>query len=230
MRNIESMLDRTAWKWGAARGESPMNSLPKAGVRPVITISRSVGADGEEIAANLARVTQFELYDKELLDAVAADIGVQSMMIESLDEQSRSELQSWFDGMIRGRIIDRSDYLRSLTRILGALARHGKSIIIGRGANIILGHNNGFHVRVTGSTQARAGRISTDRRISIKEARDMVEMIDHTRAEFIRKSFGRNIDDASNYDLMINTDVWSITNAVELLLYAYNKKPGSFPT
>jgi cytidylate kinase len=162
--------------------------------------------------------------DREILVAIAKDFGVQSKVIELLDENARSELESWFGGMITGRIIDRSDYLKSLVKTLGAIANYGEMIIIGRGAHIILGPNRAFRVRIVASLENRVMRIAERKNISRTEAEKIITDSDETRSKFQKKSFGVNSDDASNYDLVINTDILDIADAVELAMLGYSKK------
>jgi len=53
--------------------------------------------------------------------------------------------------------------------------RHGKAIIVGRGANIVLGPDGGFHVRITGLPYRRIIRIAERNKISLEDAREIVE-------------------------------------------------------
>ena len=122
MKYIESSIDRQIRQWDLKKKKDRENQSADLTFQRVITISITPGAKGEEIAQTLADVSGFHLFDQELIEAIAKDMGVQSKIIEMFDESVRSELQAWIEGILRGRIIDSSDYLRSLARTLGAIA------------------------------------------------------------------------------------------------------------
>ena len=138
--------------------------------------------------------------------------------------RSKSELESWFLGMMTGRIIDQSDYMKTLARLVGPLVKFGDAILVGRGTNIIVGHQKGVHLRIIGSKTQRAKNLSKEMGIPQGEAQQLIEKSDNDRNHFIKKSFGVDINDPSYYDLIINTDYLSIDDAVDLIFAAYIKK------
>lgn len=224
MTSIEAIIDRQLKRWEFQKHMAAREAAENHRARPIITISRTLGSRGDEIASRLAELTGFHLMDKEILDAIASDFGTQTRMIELLDENTRSELESWFDGIIRGRIIDSSDYLKALAKTVGSIMRHGEAILIGRGANIIVGPQRGFHIRVVAPIESRVKKIAAEKNISAEEARKMIDEVESTKTKFIRKSFDRNIDDPSIYDLVINSDSLDLEDAAELALLAYGRK------
>ncbi|MEE9552799.1 MAG: cytidylate kinase-like family protein [candidate division Zixibacteria bacterium] len=224
MTSIESIIDRQLKRWEFQKLMAAKEAARKQRFRPVITISRTLGARGEEIGSRMAELTGFHLTDREILDAIASDFGIQSKIVELFDETTRSELESWFDGIIRGRIIDSSDYLKSLAKTIGSIMRHGETILMGRGANIIIGPGRGFHVRVVAPLAKRIARISEERNITDDEAEKLITENDIRQAKFIKKSFGVDIDDPVPYDLVLNSDMIDIDGAAELALLAYGKK------
>ena len=224
MTSIESIIERQLKRWEFQRLMAAKETERKPRFRPVITISRTLGARGEEIAERLTELSGFHLVDREIIDAIASDFGIQSRMVELFDETTRSELESWFDGIIRGRIIDSSDYLKSLAKTIGSIMRHGEAILMGRGANIIIGPNRGFHVRVVAPLAKRIASISAERNITDDEAEKLITENDTRQAKFIKKSFGVDIDNPTLYDLVINSADIGIDGAVELALLAYGKK------
>jgi len=224
MTSIESIIDRQMKRWEFQKLMVSREAERKPRFRPTITVSRTLGARGEEIAARLAELTGFHLIDREIIDAIASDFGIQRKMVELFDETTRSELELWCDGIIRGRIIDSSDYLKSLAKTIGSIMRHGETIILGRGANIIIGPGKGFHIRIVGTPARRIARISQERNITDDEAEKLVTENDARQSRFIKKSFGADIDDPTMYDLVINSDIIDIDGAAELAMLAYGKK------
>lgn len=225
MTSIGAIIERQLKRWEIqqqAIQAKPPEAKPH--IRPIITVSRAYGAHGEEVAQKLSQKTGFQLLDREILDCIIDDIGIQNKMVELFDEDTRSELESWFYGMITGRIVDASDYLKSLTRIVGSILKYGETIIVGRGANVIAGKERGFHLRITASMQNRTKTISERLGISMDEARDKIEESDKRKAAYLKKSFGVDINDLSLYDLAISADNLNVDDVVELAFLAYGKK------
>jgi hypothetical protein len=224
MTSIETIIERQLKRWELQQQMLREKPAEKPRLRPIITVSRGYGAHGEEVASKLAELTGFQLLDREILDAIINDIGIQNKMVELFDEDTRSELESWFYGMITGRIVDKSDYLKSLTKIIGSILKYGQAIIVGRGANVIVGKDRGFHLRVTASPENRAKTIAERLGIPFENALGQIEESDKRKAAFFKKSFGVDINDLPLYDLVISTDSLSVDDVVELALLAYGKK------
>jgi hypothetical protein len=224
MHSIEYIIDKQLKRLELQRkltdGLKEGRPLP----RPVITITRQLGARGEEFAERLAEMTGFHLFDRDILDAIARDFGVRDRMIELLDEKSQSELESWFLGIMTGHIIDQSDYIASLTKIVGSLVKFGDAILVGRGTHIIIGPQKGFHIGIVAPDPVRVAVICAKLRITEKEAAHTIVESDTVRAHFIKKSFGADINDPSIYDLIINTSSIAIDDAAELAFTGYIKK------
>jgi len=224
MASIETIIERQLKRWELQQQTLKEKPREKPRLRPIITVSRGYGARGEEVARKLSELTGFQLLDREIIDAIINDIGIQNKMVELFDEDTRSELESWFYGMITGRIVDKSDYLKSLTKTIGSILKYGETIIVGRGANVIVGKDRGFHLRVTASKENRARTVAERLGISYDNAYAQIEESDKKKGSYFKKSFGVDIDDLTLYDLLISTDNLSVDDVVELALLAYGKK------
>ena len=60
--------------------------------------------------------------------------------------------------------------------------------------------------------------------LSEKEAAKAVEASDHERSEFVKRTFGKSIDDPLYYDLVINHLTISIETATSLIAAAAMEK------
>lgn len=183
-----------------------------------------MGAQGEEVSARLSELTRFHVFDREIMEAIAGDSGTQTKIVELLDEDTQSELEMWIKGTMGGKIFGTSDYLKSLTKTVGSIMKHGEAILIGRGVNIILGPHRGYRIRIAASLESRTKRVAQSDELSIKEAEKMVKESDKKRANHIKKTFNADIDDASFYDITLNTETLSVDGAVELAFLGYSKK------
>jgi len=221
---IAMIVDRQMRRWELekSRPQEKVPLLEKPG--PIITISRQHGATGSLVAEKLAELTGFTLIGRDILDQISLDIGTQKRLVETLDESMRSKFELWVEGLFKGRIVDTSDYLKSLVKIIGAISHHGKAIIVGRGANFILGSRQGFHVRIVADLIFRVNSLMTRRNLSRAEAQEAISRNDEHRRKFIKSDFRKDIDDPQAYDMVINSTHLSIEHAAQLILNAFPLK------
>jgi len=224
MRPIEMIVDRQIKRWElerrSARGIQEEPSKPG----PIITISRQRGSGGSLVAAKLAELTGFSHINREIIDQISLEIGTQKRLVESLDESVQSNFQLWVDGIIRGRIVDTSDYMQSLVKIIGAVSHHGKAILVGRGANFIARSENAFHVRIIADFKFRINSLVDRRGLSSEEAEQDIIENDKQRRKFIKSHFDRDIDDPTVYDMIINSTNLEADRIAGMILNAYPQK------
>lgn len=221
---IEMIVDRQIRRWELEKTR-PQEIAPqteKPG--PIITISRQRGATGSLAAEKLAELTGFTLIGRDIIDQISADIGAQKRLVETLDESMRSKFELWVEGLFKGRIVDTTDYLKSLVKIIGAISHHGKAIIVGRGANFILGRQNGFHVRVVADANFRIKSLMARRGLSETEAKDEISKTDEQRRKFIKNDFGKDLDDPQAYDITINSTYMASNNIALMILNSFPLK------
>jgi hypothetical protein len=221
---IEMIVDRQMRRWELEKTRLPEAEplIEKPG--PIITISRQHGATGSLAAVKLAELTGFTLISRDIIDQISLDMGTQKRLVETLDESTRSEFELWVEGLFKGRIIDTSDYLKSLVKIIGAISHHGKTIIVGRGANFILGMKRGFHVRVVADTNFRIKSLMARYGISEDQARKDIAKSDEHRRKFMKNDYGKDIDDPQAYDLVINSTCMVPEHIAQVILNTYPLK------
>jgi len=221
---IELIVDRQIRRWELEKSKPESVISAKRAEGPIITISRQRGSNGSLVAELLAGMTGFTLISRDIIDQISADIGVQKRLVETLDEGVRSSFELWVEGLFKGRIVDSSDYIKSLARIIGAISRHGYSIIVGRGANFLLGMHRGFHVRIVADYDFRVKTIADRKKISEAEARADIDRTDEQRRKFIKTHFDRDIDDPRAYDIMINGTHFTSEQMARTILGIYPTK------
>ena len=106
--------------------------------------------------------------------------------------------------MLAGTYLDGSDYVRALYTTIQSIAQLGGVVVVGRGANIIVGLDRGFHARVVAPRALRIENLVTRKGLSLRDAAHEVDARDHERREFIRKMFGRSVDDPLSFDVIVN--------------------------
>lgn len=188
--------------------------------RPVITLSRTIGSGGDEIAAKVAEKLGIKCYSGEILDAIAKQGKVSKKLMMSLHEKDSKTGDAWLYSMLFGKRVLKDDYLHFLSVTIRRLYHMG-GVICGRGGNLILAGRNVLRVRITGSAEICAKRIALQDQSSLAEAKKKVRDSNRSRGGFIWNMFGKRINDPLNFDLTINTDYFADFNQVaEIIVQA----------
>lgn len=203
------LIERQVRRWdriAAALKKGPeKKSLAAISHRPVLTISGMFGGGRERLAVALCKEFEYELYGRELLDAVAADLRCQRMLLESFDERGQSNIRVMLETWLRGREIEHDEYIAALFRVMGSLAEKGGAVILGRCGSYILEERAALRILVMAPFANRLQRVMTGWKISEKEARKLIERRDREQADFARRFFRRELSDPLGFDLTVNT-------------------------
>lgn len=177
----------------------------------IITISRQFGSLGTEIARVLKEELKFEYVDKiKLEEALVSDYGIPEENVDRYDEK-KPPLWDIFSS-------DKDKYLHFMKTVIYEAARQDNCIIIGRGGQILLKDIPGIlHVRILAPQKLRIKRIKERYGYEDKLAEQIIRHSDHDRIGFHKFFFHANWGDVSLYDLMINSQSFSIKQAVGLI-------------
>jgi len=187
---------------------------------PTVIISRSIGSKGDQIAESLAKRLGVEIYGSEILDSVAKQAKVDKKLLSTLNEFAGTPSDAWLFATVFAKNVTRDDYLNHLVTTVRGLHRIG-GVILGRGAYIILENRPVLRVRITGSVDACAKRISDEDKIPHAEAKRMVTQSNRKRGKFVWDMFRRRLNDPMNFDLILNTDKLPGTEpAVDIIIQA----------
>ena len=192
---------------------------------PVITISREFGARGAALAKILGKRMGFEIWDKDLIRAVADERGGDMRMLKTLDEHRQKGIEDAVRGALTGQHTN-LQYVRSLMRVVHTLAAHGSCIVVGRGANFICKPAQALNVRVVCPFEKRIQGYAEREGLDLRPARKILEQRDAERAEFIRRTFRKDVAAPAHYDLALNSGTYSLEQLADLVLAAYQAKTG----
>lgn len=188
----------------------------------VVTVSRGYGALGKESAQALADILGVRCCDRIILQEVAKRANVDAELLGQLDERIKHIGSGWWQTLFRDSSYPKERYLHHLIKVVLNISMKG-GVIVGRGAHLILGPERCFRVRIVGSLQKCAERISEREGIDIAAAEQRVEQVDRERAEYLNELYGVHAVDSSNFDLVLNTDRFTVNQAVALILAAMQK-------
>jgi cytidylate kinase len=210
MASLEKIIERQMLRWEAEKRREEERAAeaeaPDAAERPrVITVSRQLGSGGELFAAALADRLDLEIFDRQIVEHIATTARVREQLVEYLSGGKRSEVTLLVDAALRHEWLTAREFVATLAQVVGSVAMLGEVVIMGRGANFLLGLDRGVHIRVVAPVDARVARLANREGVDEDEARRLIEANDQSRREYIQHHFGEDIDNPSAYHLMINT-------------------------
>jgi hypothetical protein len=200
---------------------------------PCITISRETGAGAEMVCEELIKILEpvseqndvsWTFFDRGLIEKVLEDHNLPKQLSKYLEEEKYRYISGDVDVLL-GIHPSQWTLLHKMTESILQLARMGKVIIVGRGANIITAKlKNSFHVRLVAPLHERVKHIMEIENIGEKEAEVFVKQKDKGRREYIKSSFSKNIEDLELYHLMVNTGLMSYKESAEIIAAAVMKR------
>jgi len=217
----ERLIKVQIHRWEKDKRQQHKESLQKRS--PIITISRQVGSGGGEIGELTARKLKYQFLDRSIVETIAERASVRQSAVETLDERSLGMMEEYLRAVMKTDDLSRSEYLRHLAEVLVVAARHGRVVIAGRGAGFLLRAFPLFRVRIVCPRTIRIERIAEKNRMSLTEAEEIVEVTDKERALFVRNNFLMDINDAANYDLVINSELISTSQASDAVVRMFRR-------
>jgi len=218
-KTIEQLINKQIQRWEALKKESK-----KEGYIPVITISREPGSGGSIIGRKIAESEGLDFFHKEIITKIAESAKISNMLLETLDEKGLSLIEEWISVLVNRQHLWPDQFLQHLMKVIGTIGKHGKAVIVGRGANFILPPERTVRVRIVAPLETRVKNVAKQFGVSQDEARKRVIRTESDRRAFIRKYFHADISSPLNYDLIINTGNFDLEGAVETIRKAFSYK------
>lgn len=220
-RSIEQIVNQQVLRWEEQRAAAQRASRPPPELsQPVLTISRQFGALGGDVGKLVARNLGYSFYAQELVHEISKHAHVRRKIVESLDERLRSGIAEWVSRKIDGGGFASSDYLRNLSQVLLTIGKHGKAVIVGRGAHLLLDPGHTLRVRCYAPLPWRVEQIARREGIGQSAAAQYVQRVDAERDAFFRQFFNVDINDPQQFDVLLNTATHPLEVCAELLTQA----------
>lgn len=219
MSVTETIADRRVTEWFLRERAGRKARIQRPAAMPIaITISRQYGAGGHTVAQGLAaRLGKpWEVWDRAIIEKVAASANVQTEMVHLLDEHSRSWVEDVIHFAMGLGILEQATFRKHLALVLASLAQQGHIIILGRGANFIL--PSALNIRLIGALESRIKTVMEQEHKDHAEAIRKIQQIDKERADYTRMCFGRDINDLTAYDMILSTSDLGIPATVEAII------------
>ena len=195
----------------------------------VVTISRTLGAGGEEIGFAAASELGFRYADEEIIVHAAEKAGVSTETVAAV-EHTPTLVTRILDAMARtppdaaGYGVyppatgeSRDAYQGLIERVVRETATEGGVVIVAHAASVPLAGTGGLlRAFVTAPREARIACLVREGTTEA-QARKAVEESDRQRREYLRRFYDVREELPTHYDLVLNTEVFSIPAAAKLL-------------
>jgi hypothetical protein len=197
-----------------------------AGRKPAITLSRETGAGAVTLGDRLADYLNkrgeagdcpWTVFDKNLVKKVLEDHELPKRLEKFMPEDKPSHVEEAVGDML-GLHPPNWELVKHTYETIYRLAKLGHCILVGRGANIITCDlHNVVHLRLVGSLEKRVAHCMDYYGITNAEAGELVKREDRARRRYLLAYYDVEIDDPTNYHLVINVDKFDTQRLVKLI-------------
>jgi cytidylate kinase len=225
---------------GRARANGATNGVakerPKA-KRAVIAISRTLGANAEEIGRAVAQTLGYRYTDDEIIvraaqkanvspEAIEAEVERRpSLMSRILKAMARMPLEPGAGGgvavMAAAAPTDIAGYERLIEEVIRETADEGNVVIFAHGASIALGQRRDvLRVLVTASPEVRTRRIARRDGLTGEQAAKKIDDSDSQRRSYLSRLYKVRAERPTHYDVVLNTDQMTPRQAASIIVNA----------
>ena len=204
---------------------------------PVITIRGQFGSWANDIGELIAHKLNIDYVDRKIIADVAKRLRQASTSIAEKEmppstilgriSEAITKASSYMGDDIYAGLyspmwaipLDDKNYMSGLESVVKELANCQSIVIVGRGSQFILKDFPGaFHILIVAPIAVRVKRVMESLKLKEKEARNEIARMDDGSREFVKRYFQANIADPINYDIVINTNHFSIESAASIIL------------
>lgn len=201
----------------------------------IITIGREFGSGGHEIGNRLSERLDIPLYDRNLIQMAANELGISSETAEAVDETILGKFLSAY-------VVSMGDYTTFATgeeqtealsdqvyrvqgEIIRKLAERGSCIIVGRCADYILEEEycciNAF---ICANTEDKIKRVMKIYNLTEKQAKEKIKKKDKERKLYYEAHTGQPWGDIASHQMLFNVSRICIGDIVDILVAMYRAR------
>jgi cytidylate kinase len=160
------------------------------------------------------------------VDRVARTANVSQRVASSVDERLQDAISNWVAELFGAGRMAHREYMHTLARVVLTAGHHGRGLIVGRCAHLLLDPAWTLSVRVVAPEDVRIARVAAHRGVPLAEAEARVREVDGARDAFCRRGFGRGLDEPGQYDLVLDTGRLPVETCARIVELAFR---GRFP-
>jgi cytidylate kinase len=183
--------------------------------RPSLTISRQCGTRCDRIRRDLVEYLEsidestvhgWACFDQSLIGKLIEEQMLRNQCVKFRPEKSRMQVSAQLAKTLQ-LPAERWTLFNHCANTTRSLCEIGNAIILGRAGNFVTADlANTFHVRLVGTESIRRDYTRERYNLSEEEAGSILEQVDHSRTQFVKRFADAEIGDSSHYHLVINTD------------------------
>jgi cytidylate kinase len=225
---LDHLVDRACREWDRRKHQGVRESSPAAPPRPFsVSLGREPGAGAPEVAEEVGRRLGWAVYDRDLVEQIAREMGLRASLLESVDERHMNWLTESVQGFLTALAsvppVTESAYVRHLVETVLALGAHGECVIVGRGSAHILPPETTLRVRLVAPFDFRAARAARKHGLDARAAAQLLHELDRERVRFVRDHFHKDPEDPRSFDLVLNTSRVPVGDCADLILAALRR-------
>jgi cytidylate kinase len=201
----------------------------------VICLSHATGSGGEEVGKQVAERLGYLYVDEEIVARAAARGGLEPRDIADEEHRrsfARRVIEMLAEGGGDGWVLSpgvstamegmRSPDIRALIReTVVQTAARGNVVIVAHAASYAVeARGASLRVLVTASPKTRVQRVSEKETLDEPQAQSMVKDADEGRRDYLKRFYGVGRESPTDYDLVINTDLFSTEQAADIISQA----------
>lgn len=201
----------------------------------MVCVSHSTGSGGDEVAKRVATQLGFLYVDEDIVARAAAEGGLeprdvadeelrQSVAMRMLEVVAEGGQNAWMAGGAVPLSVERlpSSAVRALIReTVVQTAGRGDVVICAHAASYAVERGpRTLRVLVTASPAARAQRLAATGGVDQAQAARLIKESDAGRRDYLKRFYAVSRESPTDYDLVINTDVFSTDQAAQIVVHA----------
>lgn len=218
--DVGRLIEKQMRNWEIAKAQCVGEAAARGReVEPFVTLSRAVGLPGFELATALHERLKWPIFNRDVLQVMAGDDEYRHRIYKELDQRDVGWLEDFLRSVTQGRF-SKEDYFHRLSETIVSLARKGRVIFLGRGADLILPRGVGLRVRITAPLEYCVDRFAAEKNLTPADARRRIAEIERERRSFLQAHFPADMDSESRHDLVINMEHFDLKQIVALVLAA----------
>ncbi len=194
-----------------------------AGPALTIALSREAGVRATCIAHEVGELLGWPVYDHELLERIAEEMGLSAKLLKEVDEKPARWILQRMETFLANPRVNEPAYLEHLIGTLLSLSAHGHCVVVGRGSVHLLPPKTTLRVRLMAPRQHRIEAMAATLNLSQEEAARQVDRIDRERSDFVRQHFDKDPVNPHHFDVIVNAVRFSPRASAELIVEAAHR-------
>lgn len=196
----------------------------------IICLGRQFGSGGKQLGKRLAELLEIDYYDRELMDEMSKQSGLDIEYLERHDEQ----VPSLFDYTLIGRygttrLYGNSQNFVMLSETIKKLADEKSCLIVGRAADYILRDNsNVIKIFIHAPYKYRLHSVASSMGLSVDDADALIQKKDRERSRFYDFFTDKTWGESDTYDLSIDISKLGPEGSAQFLAEYVKQRIASF--